>query len=249
VDNISSYIRWRGDITFAEREFNLVDNLVLAQLAYVDFSAVASASGSVTLADAYDIIKASGTYQTLILKDFSDDLLAEAARSVRFGNTKISNVVDECDAERQIQFAALHFALDDGSIYVAFRGTDVSFVGWREDFMMGFTLVPSQTAAVEYLKETMDVNTIYRVGGQSKGGNLAVYSSMMLESRQQERIIAVYDNDGPGLSAELIETEGYVAIYSKLIRVLPEYSVIGNLFEHKDCETVIVKSSASGITQ
>lgn len=36
--DISDYLRWRGDITFEQDPFNDVDNLILAQIAYVDFS-------------------------------------------------------------------------------------------------------------------------------------------------------------------------------------------------------------------
>ena len=36
--DISDYLCWRGDITFEQDPFNDVDNLILAQIAYVDFS-------------------------------------------------------------------------------------------------------------------------------------------------------------------------------------------------------------------
>ena len=32
--SILDYLDWRGDITFAERAFNEVDNLLLAELSY-----------------------------------------------------------------------------------------------------------------------------------------------------------------------------------------------------------------------
>ena len=35
--NIMDYMDWRGDLSFEADEFNEVDNLILAQLAYVDF--------------------------------------------------------------------------------------------------------------------------------------------------------------------------------------------------------------------
>ena len=34
------YLDWRGDLTFFTDPFNEVDNLILAQLAYVDFDGI-----------------------------------------------------------------------------------------------------------------------------------------------------------------------------------------------------------------
>ena len=37
MGNIMDYLDWRGDITFEQSPFNEVDNVILAQLAYVNF--------------------------------------------------------------------------------------------------------------------------------------------------------------------------------------------------------------------
>ena len=36
--NILDYLDWRGDLTLAERGFNEVDNLLMAELCFLDFS-------------------------------------------------------------------------------------------------------------------------------------------------------------------------------------------------------------------
>lgn len=36
MENILSYLKWRGDISFEERPFCEVDNLILSELAYLD---------------------------------------------------------------------------------------------------------------------------------------------------------------------------------------------------------------------
>ena len=41
--NIMDYMDWRGDLSFEADEFNEVDNLILAQLAYVDFEGIVTA--------------------------------------------------------------------------------------------------------------------------------------------------------------------------------------------------------------
>lgn len=36
MSNVSDYLKWRGDLDFSQAPFNDVDNLILAQIAYVD---------------------------------------------------------------------------------------------------------------------------------------------------------------------------------------------------------------------
>ena len=40
--NVLSYLEMRGDLTFAERPFNEVDNLVFSVLAYLDMKDIVS---------------------------------------------------------------------------------------------------------------------------------------------------------------------------------------------------------------
>ena len=46
MGGIEDYIKWRGDLTFEQSAFNEVDNLVLSQIAYVDFKNIIPAAGS-----------------------------------------------------------------------------------------------------------------------------------------------------------------------------------------------------------
>ena len=41
--NILDYLDWRGDLTLAERGFNEVDNLLMAELCFLDFSGIVPA--------------------------------------------------------------------------------------------------------------------------------------------------------------------------------------------------------------
>lgn len=40
MSNIVPYLKWRGDIRLPERPFCDVDNLVLSELAYLDFTGI-----------------------------------------------------------------------------------------------------------------------------------------------------------------------------------------------------------------
>lgn len=251
MGNILSYLKWRGDLTFRERPFCEVDNLVLAELSYLDFSGLVPTveqGGSVSLAQAaegYDV----ALRKVQNVNGLPDDFLPLMARSNRFRDVRLSHYADILDRETGVQFAALHIALGDGTVYVAFRGTSDDLIGWREDFSMSFQLMPAQTLAAAYLSETLcEPGVKYRIGGHSKGGSLAVYAAMMCSAEQKEQIIAVYSNDGPGICDELLDREKYQELQPKLTRIVPEFSVIGSLFAQEP-PTKIVASSASGISQ
>ena len=81
-----------------------------------------------------------------------------------------------------------------GALVVAFRGTDNTLVGWKEDFNMAFRCpIPAQESAEEYLLSIAKRSSKKRynlhkavpriiVAGHSKGGNMAVYAAMKLNS-------------------------------------------------------------------
>lgn len=72
--------------------------------------------------------------------------------------------------DQQTQFAALTFRLPDGTLYLAFRGTDDTLVGWKECFAMSYAFpVPAQALAQDYLVQAAQRPRRLRVGGHSKG--------------------------------------------------------------------------------
>ncbi|MCL2827350.1 MAG: DUF2974 domain-containing protein [Oscillospiraceae bacterium] len=257
MHNILTYLDWRGDITFAERGFNSVDNLILCELVYIDFMDIVPdistpGSRSTTIRDAYKKIRSRSEKVTATKGNrFSDvytSLLEKLAASDRFGGARLSRLVDIYDEIRQMQFAAMCIELDDNTTYIAFRGTDQTIIGWREDFSTSFQLIPAQVEAVRYLEKAMLPDEMYRIGGHSKGGNLAVYAAMMCRDELNPQMIAIYNNDGPGLSKEILVEEKYSQIKNKIQRIVPQFCVIGMLFEN-DSEKQIVKSDTYGILQ
>ena len=61
----------------------------------------------------------------------------------------------------------------------------------------------------------------FYIGGHSKGGNLAVYAAMNCPKEVRERIIKVYNMDGPGFRTEVLEKYDYAAIQEKTVKILP----------------------------
>ena len=177
-------------------------------------------------------------------------LLREAAATKRFGSLILTNYVDYVDGGKEEQFAAFHVRIDNRLTYIAFRGTDDTLVGWKEDFNMSFlSPVPSQKDAVRYIDTTVQRSEgKLIIGGHSKGGNLAVYASVFARPSVKKRIITVYNNDGPGFDSDFVKHPDYLAILPKIKSIVPYGSVVGMLLNH-DGDYEVVKSSQSGLMQ
>ena len=255
--NIEDYLLWRGDLTFEQDEFNLVDNLILAELAYVDFKDIIPAAGSgekITLKQACDdFFELHDEEELKLVKSFiwyAPFFMKKMAHTKRFADMLLGNYALHNNEEKQVQFGAFTAEPGDGSIYVSFMGTDDSLIGWKEDFNMSFIRpIPSQLEAAEYVNETIKYSRRkIRLGGHSKGGNLAIYAAVKAKPSLKRRIIAVYNNDGPGFDREMIESEEYRQMLPKIKTIVPEHSVVGMLLEHEE-KYMIVKSSQTGIMQ
>lgn len=256
--NIIDYIFWRGDLPFALSPFNDVDNLILAELSYINFEQEVPPDfqTSVTLKEAADAFFARHRGESLslglIVPDEILTLCKAAAQSTRFSTVRLQGFVNHLDLEMQEQFSAVTFLLDDDSAYIAFRGTDDSIVGWREDFNMALPgPIPAQIHAAEYLTvagRAIHTRSSICTGGHSKGGNLAIYASACCEQDVRVRLKTIYCNDGPGFSPAFLQSEGYRAIRSNIRDIVPQNAVIGLLLEH-DAPRIVVKSIQNGIYQ
>ena len=173
------------------------------------------------------------------------------AASARFSGLLLCGYENKIDDETQTQFSALTLLLPDGTAYVAFRGTDDTIVGWKEDFNLAFLpVVPAQRMAVQYLQAAAAVfsERPLRVGGHSKGGNLAVYSAVFCSEAVQNQLMQVYNNDGPGFRTSLLPLPEHKRVAGRIVTIIPESSVVGILLEHEErCE--VVRSTQIGLMQ
>ena len=171
--------------------------------------------------------------------------------SERFGKLLATKYINKIDQEQEKQFAAITVLMPDNTIFVSYRGTDNTIVGWKEDLNMSFkSHIASQISAKKYLEiiaqEYPDKKI--RIGGHSKGGNVAVYAATFVNKEIKDRIINVYNNDGPGFCDDVIETPEYKEMIEKVHTYIPQSSVIGRLMNHREKYTV-VKSVQKGIMQ
>lgn len=239
---------------FSEKPFGPVDSLILSQLAYIDFDGVvpACAEGAKTVRIA-DCLRAECFAAMLRETRYpkkNKALLLAAAASPRFRDIGMRCYVSEFDPVREKQFSAVSYILPDNTAYIAFRGTDDSLIGWKEDFNLAFVFpVASQVRALEYLLEAARrFPGKLMVGGHSKGGNLAVYSALAASQSVQRRIIRVYDHDGPGFKEGTLDSDGYRRIEDRIEKTVPQSSLIGMLLEGHRKYTV-VESGRIGVMQ
>jgi hypothetical protein len=249
--NILDYIDWRGDITFAERGLNEVDNLIFSTLAYLTMDGLVSDDGTVspTIGELYAAYREKDYDQSVLITD-PRALLEKAAQSARFKDIKASRFVNVIDAEKEIQFSAVTYRYAPDAVYVAYRGTDTSIVGWREDMNFSFVAgTPGQNEAAAYLNRVASQeNGSLTVGGHSKGGNFAVYAAAFCDPAVRERIVRVYSNDGPGFNREIASSSSYLAVLDRTVKIIPDSSLVGILLSSKEPRQVI-RSSAKGLMQ
>ena len=254
VANMLDYLDWRGDLSLGADPFNAVDALILTQLSYVPFEGVVSGRFDErrTLADAFAAYRPDEVPEPLRNATFEENLrlFEKLARSERFGGAELCGYDRRTDPQLDLQFAAITFLLGDGTAFVAFRGTDGTIVGWREDFDLSFMdRTPGQQCAAEYLdRHFADCPLPLRVGGHSKGGNLALYAAVCCTPELRERVTAVYSFDGPGFRDEFTQSEAYLRVLPKLVSVIPQSSLIGQLMS-SGAEHRIVRSDAVGMYQ
>ncbi len=240
--------------SFTEKPFSPVDSLILSQFSYINFDGVvpglSEGSKSVRIRDCF--LAEHFTSMLIETRDprHNRSLLTALAANPRFRDIEMTCYVNEFDTVKEKQFSAITYILPDNSVYIAFRGTDDSLIGWKEDFNMAFVYpVPSQERALEYLLEISGlIPGKLILGGHSKGGNLAVYSAFTCPSSVQRRIQLIYDHDGPGFKEGVLDCQGYRQIEARIQKTIPQSSLIGMLLEgHK--KYTVVESSRVGVMQ
>lgn len=248
--NLLDYLDWRGDLTLEQAPFNEVDNLILAELSFVDFGDIVPTPGegkSVTLRQAAEEFFAQFPAgekidMGVLVPAAIPDMLRKMADSRRFGDMKLNCFVDWLDVGKGEQFAALTIETDDNTLYLSFRGTDDTLAGWKEDFELACVPeVPAQKKALEYTRAVAKQfpRKKLRLGGHSKGGNLAVYAGVFCPESVQRRIITVWSNDGPGFHDDLLNLPEHQRVADRIFSIVPKSSVVGMLLEHEEDYTVV----------
>lgn len=253
MGNLMDYLAWRGDLVFDQAPFSPVDGLILSALSYIHFDDLVPGEAERTV----PLAQAAETYLSLppnrrgrcrCEKDLP--LLRALADSPRFARLELCRQADRFVPREETQFSALTVLLGDGSAFLAFRGTDGTLVGWKEDFNLSFMdVVPAQLEAAGYIQDfAASFPGLLRLGGHSKGGNLSVAGASLTSVKVRDRIKSVWSFDGPGLNPYLLARPGYQELRTRIRSFVPKSSVVGLLLAHEEPHTV-VDSDQEGLFQ
>ena len=149
LTNIYDYINWRGDLSFEQDPLNAMDALLFACISYVDFNGIIPDEGSISMEEASDLFFQIHTQEEIDADKsfirFAYILMREAADKERYRNLPLSDFVDHTNMENLIQFAAVTIRTAPDEVFIAFRGTDDTIVGWKEDFYLSCSTISSET--------------------------------------------------------------------------------------------------------
>lgn len=240
MNNIDTYLEYYGNQSFNTHPFNDIDNIIFTTFAYLPIKI--NFEESKTVKQIIDLIKDSkilGRSAKNAVK-----LLNQIENLNRYKEIKFRNYISVVN--ENTQFCAITITFDS-SCYVAFKGTDNTLIGWKENFELLYTYpTNAQLLASNYLNQTIkNTDEIIYVGGHSKGGNLAMASVMETTPKIYRKIKQIYNNDGPGFLKEQFLSANFQKIKPKLKNIIPEESMVGILLYNDNYQ--VVKSSAQAI--
>ena len=227
--DIFDYLKWRGNLSLDAVPASAEDYLVFSLLAYCPFEELSGDDWKGTpLRELQDRIFLDNQpanhwhwWESVLM------LWRRLPQYPRFADVRLADFVYEFDAQKPMQFAAAVFRTPCGTI-AAFRGTDLSVTGWKENFMLGYSVpVPGQTAAVSLINSLPADCGRIAVCGHSKGGNLAMYGAVYAEDAS--RIDGVYNFDGPGMDDKTLVSDRWKRMLPLIHSYIPQSSVIGLL--------------------
>lgn len=248
------YIRRHGGDSLRDYPFNEVDAYILCKLCCLDLEIYVPSEvtgETVTIEEAvneyFDDHDGEKINLGLLMAKEVVVSCKLIARAERYRDMRLFAFTQHIDESEEEQFCALSIDLGDGSLYVTFCGTDDNICAWKEDFNMSYCdEVPSQRDASRYLDFLGELTASpLRVGGHSKGGNLSVYAAMNCPAETQDRIVEIYNFDGPGFGKAVIHRPEYQRIRDRITTILPQTPLIGVLMEHEE-NFEVVRSGAPG---
>ena len=214
--------------TFAQRKFNAVDALILCELSYINMPtyvpkycdnpkniSTVSINELLRIED-YSSMFSSGSPK---VDKFRRKLLLAVASSPRYRGIRVGEYLERFDESNideslEQQFAGVTIDLSNcegidnpHTLVVAFRGTDNTLVGWKEDFNMAFRCpVPAQESAAEYLtsvaqrysKRYSNKNFFNKLFANKL---FARFSKSFVDSQNNPNIIVVGHSKGGNMAA------------------------------------------------
>lgn len=249
MSDIFEYIEKNKDKTFAEQKLTEVDNVIFSRLCYLELNDYVGK----TLKEIAEVYKFTDKDDNKIFAKTTiktEELLEAVAKTNRFKNVIILDLKEIASVDYATAFFGCVFRITDDISFVSFRGTDDKIMSFYEDAELAYSFpIPSQIAALHYVRYvTEKFEDNFYIGGHSKGGNLALFAYVFLEDNLKDRIIKVYNNDGPGFPDELAKILITPDIVTKLETIVPECSIVGRMLETGN-DFKIIKCDTIGASQ
>ncbi len=239
---------------FTKLPFSKIDGLIFSQLAYLSYDNIVPDVKNRGKGLLLSEIAENENYEDLFplerTAERNKKLLNAVAYSKRYGKIRVNYYEDIFDIEKDTQFCAITFIFPNGDACIAFRGTDSTITGWKENFNMLFTSpVSAQSLSAPYVdRVAKKIKGKITLAGHSKGGNLAIYAGTMCSALTKDKIVEIQSFDSPGFTKDFIESPEHLKTEEKIAKYIPEESMIGLLLNNRD-NYRIIKSDGSGISQ
>lgn len=252
--DIIDYALLNAHKDFDTLPYSPIDSLVFSQLAYLGYDYIVPDLKNKGKGMLFSEIAETENYNALFPLERTEErnkkLLNAVAYSKRYGKVRVNYYEDIFDSEKDTQFCAITFILPKGDACIAFRGTDATITGWKENFNMLFTSpVAAQSHSVVYVDTVAKkIKGNIVLTGHSKGGNLAIYSGTKCSSKAKNKISNIHSFDSPGFTKEFIESNEHLDTEKIIEKYIPEESMVGLLLNNRE-NYRIIKSDGSGIMQ
>lgn len=242
--NIIGFIKKYGNRTFREMRLGDVDALIFSELAYVNFELIMEENETEKRFSNMkeDKLNDKNVYEGSVDAKKNKTLLNLLVKSNRYKNVIVRDVVKRQSKDDENQFYVVTFVLPNGNLFISYRGTDTSLIGWKEDFLLTvYDKIKAQIQAEKYLASEMEKfpNHRFYLGGHSKGGNLAFYAALTIPDNLVHCLIGSYSFDGPGFKDGIKGFRSYNAVKEKLIKYRTFNNVIGAAFTDVDNYRVV----------
>ena len=234
--NINDYIVKFGRRSHKTFPYNDVDALILSQLAYINLDQVVPSlyddKKPIKIKD-FDIQAMSSFPDGSVDKKFDIKMIDLLKKSRRFKDIEVGYYLKSHSNDNIIQYFSVTYFLPDGTMFIAYRGTDTTLLGWKEDFLMAFSpTIPSHELALTYahgiLLKCKDRE--FFLGGHSKGGNIAFYVATHLNESESSRLIFAYSFDGPGFKEDIRKFPSFELNKEKMLKYYTYNDVIGYFY-------------------
>ena len=236
IPNLFDYVKDYGNLSFEEEGINELDGAIFSMLSYINFEGTAAERNrdGISLRELSDRFFSSEFRYSIRNENWdiwqsSIRMLETAARYKRYAGIKVKGYVSLLDEVAATQFSAIIFSLTPSLHFIAFRGTDTSIAGWRDNFLMTCeNQTTTQMLALEYMERWGPrlPGTIH-TGGHSKGANIAIFAAAKVNPEIQDRIEGIWNYEGPGFSRNPDMLERITAIDERIRTYIPETSLVG----------------------